>query len=110
MDRVRLESEKPGLLLNAKKTKVMKLEDRLLKKMMEFVRRKKFPKMELIKINDKSIENAKQFTYSGVVFTDSYDDCVEIKKRLAIVRNPTLVLKTIWKDKTYKTGRDKTII
>ncbi|XP_063598624.1 uncharacterized protein LOC134775096 [Penaeus indicus] len=67
VDRVRLESEKSGLFLNAKKTKVMK------------IRKKPDDNDETtIKINNEPIENVKQFTYLGVVFTDNYDDMFSI--------------------------------
>ncbi|XP_047481682.1 uncharacterized protein LOC125034084 [Penaeus chinensis] len=72
VDRVRQESEKSGFLLNAKKTKGMK------------IRRKITEHDETnIKINNASTENVKQFTYLGVVLKYNYDDSVEIKRRLS---------------------------
>ena len=88
VDRVRHESEKSGLFLNPKKTKVMK------------IRKKPNDNDEtIIKINNEPIENVKKFTYLGVVFTDKYNDSMEIKRRLAIAKNVTVALTKIWKDK-----------
>ena len=57
VDRVRPESEKSGLLLNAKKTKVMKIRRNITNE-----------NDTNIKINNESIENVKQFTDLGLVF------------------------------------------
>ena len=45
-----------------------------------------------IKINNEPVENAKEFTYLGAVFTDNYDDSIEIKKRLAVAKNAAVTL------------------
>ncbi|XP_042872007.1 uncharacterized protein LOC122253201 [Penaeus japonicus] len=100
-DRVRLESEKSGLMLNAKKTKVMK------------IRRKTTDHDNgNIKINNEYIQNVKQFTYLGVVFTDNYDDTIEIKRRLAIARNATRTrsVPTRYSDDIKKPSRDMSMV
>ena len=76
VDRVRAESEKAGLFLKAKKTKVMKV----LRQAAEGEEHRN------IRINGDKIESAKQFTYLGAVLTNSYDDTPEIK-RIAIAKN-----------------------
>ena len=88
VDRVRHVSEKSGLFLNRKKKKVM------------MIRKKSEENDETInKIDNEPIENVEKFTCLGVVFTDNYDDSVEIKRRLAIDKNATVALTKIWKDK-----------
>ena len=87
MDRVRLEIDKLGLLLNAKKTRVVK------------IRRTNSKEIDMnIKISNQCIENVKQFAYLGVVFANNYDHCFEVKKRLAIAGNATVALTNTWKD------------
>ena len=98
MDRVRVESEKSGLLLNAKKTKVMQ------------IRRNPVDHIDNVTINSVPVENIKQFTYSGVVFTDSYNDSTEIKKRLAIAKQATVSLTNIWKDKNISLMTKKRLL
>ncbi|XP_042858758.1 uncharacterized protein LOC122244853 [Penaeus japonicus] len=86
-------------MLNAKKTKVMK------------IRRKTTDHDNgNIKINNEYIQNVKQFTYLGVVFTDNYDDTIEIKRRLAIARNATVALTNIWKDKNISLCTKKRLL
>ena len=88
IDRVRTESEKAGLFLNGRKTTVMKVlglaaddeED------------------ENMWINAEKIENVKQFTYLGAVFTKTYDDTPEIKRRIAIAKNAKVSLTKILND------------
>ena len=89
VDRVRAESEKAGLFLNAKKTKVMKV----LRQAAEG------EEHQNIWINGEKIENAKRFTYLGADLTNSYDDIPEIKRRIAIAKNAVVSLTKIWKDK-----------
>jgi len=88
VDRVRHESEKSGLFLNPKETKVVR------------IRKKPDDNDEtIIKINNELIENVKKFTYLGVVFMDNCDNSVEIRRRLAIAKNATVALTKIWKGK-----------
>ena len=77
VDRVRSESKKSGLLLNPKKTKVMKIQ-----------RTATEVDNTNIKINNEPVENVKEFTYLGAVFTDNYDDRIEIKNDLQLPKMP----------------------
>uniref|UniRef100_H2YWZ5 Reverse transcriptase domain-containing protein n=1 Tax=Ciona savignyi TaxID=51511 RepID=H2YWZ5_CIOSA len=99
VDRVRIESEKSGLFLNAKKTKVMKI-----------IRTPDVNDETTVKINNEPIENVKHFTYLGVVFTDTYDDSVEIKRRIAIAKNATVALTKIWKDRNIRLTTKKRLL
>ena len=89
VDRVRTESEKAGLFLNAKKTKVMKIQ-----------RHAERDDDSHIMINNKAVENVTQFTFLGAVFANNYDDSVEIKRRIGIAKNATISLTKIWKNKS----------
>ena len=89
LDKVREASEKAGLFLNAKKTKTMAI--------------RRHPAMNdetPIIINGYAVENVKQFTYLGAVFTNTYDDSLEIKRRIAIAKNATIALTNIWKNRS----------
>ena len=99
MDRVRLEIDKLGLLLNAKKTRVVK------------IRRTNSKEIDMnIKISNQCIENVKQFVYLGVVFANNYDHCFEVKKRLAIVGNATVALTNTWKDNNISFKVEKRLL
>ncbi|XP_063613390.1 uncharacterized protein LOC134786664 [Penaeus indicus] len=85
VDRVKTESEKTGLLLNAKKTKVMKIQ--------------KTPTDQEIIIDGAPVENVTEFTYLGATFTNKVDDSKEIRKRITLAKNATIALSNIWKDR-----------
>ena len=53
---------------------------------------------EHVTINGVAVENVKEFTYLGAVFTNTYDDSLEIKRRIAIAKNATVALNMIWRD------------
>ena len=53
-----------------------------------------------IMINNEAVENVTQFTYLGAVFTNNYDDSVEIKRRIGIAKNATISLTKIWKNRS----------
>ena len=55
---------------------------------------------EHVTINGVAVENVKEFTYLGAVFTNTYDDSPEIKRRIAIAKNATVALNKIWKDRS----------
>ena len=76
VDRVRTESEKAGLFLNVKKTKVKKV----LRHATEG------EEDQNIWINGEKIENEKQFAYLGAVLTHKYDDTPEINEDLQLQR------------------------
>ena len=85
--RGRTESEKARLFLNAKKTKVMEIQ-----------RHAERDDDSHIMINNETVENVTQFTYLGAVFTNNYDDSVEIKRSIGIAKNATISLTKIWKN------------
>ena len=87
VNRVKKESEKVGLLLNVKKTKVMK------------VQRHTEENDSSILVNNEAVENVDKFTYLGAVFTNTYDDSTEIRRRIAIAKKATIALTNIWKDR-----------
>ena len=89
LDKVREASEKAGLFLNAKKTKTMMIQ-----------RQRAMNDDEHVTINGVAVENVKEFTYLGAVFTNTYDDSLEIKRRIAIAKNATVALNKIWKDRS----------
>uniref|UniRef100_H2YWZ6 Reverse transcriptase domain-containing protein n=1 Tax=Ciona savignyi TaxID=51511 RepID=H2YWZ6_CIOSA len=66
------------------------------------------PKLQ--ELVDRPIENVKHFTYLGVVFTDTYDDSVEIKRRIAIAKNATVALTKIWKDRNIRLTTKKRLL
>ena len=83
VNRVKKESEKVGLLLNVKKTKVMK------------VQRHTEENDSSILVNNEAVENVEKFTYLGAVFTNTYDDSTEIRRRIAIAKKATIALTNI---------------
>ena len=69
VNRVKLESEKAGLFLNIKKTKVMRIQST--------------PTENGITIGD-NVENVDKFTYLGATLTNTVEDSIEIKKESAL--------------------------
>ena len=70
-NRVKLESERSGLFLNAKNTKVRK------------VRKVGDPADDNhILVNNEPVENVSNFTYLGAIFTNNYDDTKEMSIEL----------------------------
>ena len=78
VDRVRLESEKVGLFLNTKKTKVMKVQQN--------------PTDRGIVIDGETVETVTRFKYLGVAFITHDDDSTEEKRRICIAKNATVAL------------------
>ena len=93
-DRVRTHSEAAGLFLNAKKTKVMKVEKNALEN------------NDHIFINGEPVENVHKFIYLGETCTNEYDSA-EIKRRIGIAINATIALTGIWKDKYLTTDQEE---
>ena len=96
VNRVKTESEKAGLLLNAKKTKVMKIQ--------------RTPTDEKILIDRTPIENVTEFSYLGATFTTNGDDSKEIRKRIGIAKNATTALTNIWKDRNISLRTKKRLL
>ena len=85
VDRVRLESEKVGLFLNTKKTKVMKVQQN--------------SSDGGIAIDGETVETVTKFKYLGAIFTSNGDDSTEVKRGICIAKNATVALGKIWEDK-----------
>ena len=83
-------SEKAGLFLNLKRTKVMKIQRTSTENGLE--------------IDGYNFENVHRFTYLGATFTNTVEDSTEVKRRIGIARNATIALNNIWKN------RDNTLI
>ena len=94
LDKVGEASEKAGLFLNAKKTKTMSIQ-----------RQPAMNDDEHATINGVAVENVKEFTYLGAVFTNTFDYSPEIKRRIAIAKNATIALNKIWKTETVALGQ-----
>ena len=68
VDRAKMESEKDDLFLNAKKTKVMKIQ--------------RNPTDHGIVIDRGTAETVTKFKYLGAIFTNNGDDSTEVKRRI----------------------------
>ena len=49
-------------------------------------------------IGGEEVETFSNFCYLGAIFTDSYDDTKEIKRRIAIAKNAVVSLAKVWKN------------
>ena len=100
VDRVSKASSQFGLSLNPSKTKVMK------------ICRKPSNDEELhfITVNNKRLENVKEFIYLGSLITNNCDDTKEIRRRLCIAKTAMISLPQIWKDKGISTGTKKRLL
>ena len=99
MNIVKLESERSGLFLNAKKMKVMK------------VRKVEGPADDThILVSNEPVENVSYFTYLGAIFTNNYDDTKEIEHRIAIAKSATIALTSIWKDRNISVQTKKRLL
>ena len=100
VDRVKTESERSGLFLNVKKTKVMKI--------------RKNPDIDdndsNFTVNNDAVENVTDFTYLGVTFTDNYDDSKETRRRIGIAKSATTALSNIWKDRSITLATKKRLL
>ena len=88
VDRVKESSEDVGLSMNAKKTKVMKILCNDINDDTSIV------------VDGEPLEIVSQFTYLGALFTADGDDTPEIKRRIAIAKNATTALTTVWRDRS----------
>ena len=82
LERVTSTSEKAGLYLNIKKTKVMSNTG-----------------MTTFRANNESIEVVKHFNFLGSMVEDDSGCCLELTKRLAMGRATMVGLTRIWKDR-----------
>ena len=100
VDRVKTESERSGLFLNVKKTKVTKI--------------RKNPDIDdndsHITVDNDAVENVTDFTYLGATFTDNYDESKEIRRRIGIAKSATTALSNIWKDRSITLATKKRLL
>jgi len=85
LQRVKKESEKKGLLLNTKKTKIMVVD--------------KNQSEEDFIMEGQKIEKVEEFEYLGSLINIRSDSTTEIRRRLAIARNATQNMVNIWKSR-----------
>ena len=83
--RIKDASEKKGLLLNTKKTKIMMVDRNRTKE--DFI------------IDKQQIEEVSQFEYLGSMINNIGDSTVEYKSRLAIARSTVQSMQNIWKSR-----------
>ena len=93
VNRVKLESEKVGLFLNTKKTKVMKVQ--------------RNPTDSGIVIDGETVT---KFKYLGAIFTSNGDYSAKVKRRICIAKNATVALSKIWKDKNTSLDTRKRVL
>ena len=89
LKRIKEASEERGLLLNAKKTKIMVLD--------------RNSTGEEFFIDGQQIEEVKQFDYLGSMINNNGDSTTEIKRRLAMARTTTQSMSKIWKSRGLST-------
>jgi len=87
--RVKEASEKKGLLLNTKKTKIMVLDPSR--------------SVDAFVLDGQQIEEVQEFEYLGSLIDNKSDSTCEIKRRLAIARNTTQNMVNIWKSRGVST-------
>ena len=100
VDRVSKASSQLGLSLNQSKTKVMKI----------CRKPNNDEEFNFITVNNRRIENVKEFIYLGSLITNNCDDTKEIRRRLCIAKTAMISLTQIWKDKGISTGTKKTLL
>ena len=86
---IKRESEIKGLFLNAKKTKVMKVQ-----------RNPTMANNGYIIVDNEPVENVNEFIYLGALLTNNYDNTKEIRRRISIAKNATLALSYMWKTRS----------
>ena len=86
-NKVHVASNKSGLHLNPRKTKVMKI-----------ISDKECYTGQNLVIDGEDVETVSNFCYLGAIFTDSYDDTKEIKRRITIAKNAAVSLAKVWKN------------
>ena len=89
-----------GLSLDASKTKAMKI-----------CRKPNYEEeLNFITVNNKIIENVKEFIYLGSLIINNCDDTKEIRRRWCISKNAVISLTQSWKDQGISTGRKKGLL
>ena len=86
-NKVRVVSKKSGLHPNPRKTKVMKI-----------ISDKECYDDQNLVIHGEDVETVGNFCYLGAIFTDSYGDTKEIKRRSAIAKNAVVSLAKVCKN------------
>ena len=66
--------------------------------------------LNCITVNNKRVENVKEFIYLGSLITNNCDDTKEIRRRLCITKTAMISLTQIWKDKGISTGTKKRLL
>ena len=89
LHRVKQASEKKGLLLNTKKTKIMVMD--------------KQSSGEEFLLDGQKIDEVQDFEYLGSLINIKSDSTTEIKRRLAIARTTTQNMLSIWKSRGLST-------
>ena len=90
LERVKASSEKKGLLLNTKKTKIMVID-------------KDSDGRDFI-LDGEKIDEVQQFEYLGSMITTKSDSTTDIKRRLAMARSTTQNMVNIWKSRGLSKG------
>ena len=85
LHRVDMEGRKAGLLLNAKKTKVMHINSKAVP--------------QSIKVDGTSLEYVNQFKYLGSIKENDGSCLQDVKVRITMAKQKTLQLKNIWKNR-----------
>ena len=100
VNRVNKASSQFGLSLHASMSKDMKIS------------RKHNDEEELnfITVNEKRIENVKEFIYLGSLITNNCDDTKGIRRRVFIAKNAVILLTQIWKDNGSSAGTKKRLL
>ena len=75
------ESEKAGLFLNLKKTKLMKIQ--------------RTPTENELEIDGYNVENVDRFTYLGATSANNVEDSTQVKRRMGIAKNAKIALNNI---------------
>ena len=86
---VKTHSERKHLMLNSKKTKVMKTD-------------KTIGPVD-IKVDNEMLESVNKYEYLGSTVTDNCDGKIEIRRRLAIATNKLLSMTSLWRGEAAQT-------
>ena len=89
VESVKTHSERKHLMLNTKKTKVMKTDKTI--------------GPVNITVNNEMFETVNKYEYLGSTVTENCDGKIEIRRRLAIATNKLLSMKSLWKGESAQT-------
>ena len=89
VESVKTHSERKHLMLNVKKTKVMKTD-----KIMGSVN---------LTVNNEILETVNKYEYLGRTVTENDDEKIELRRRLAIATNKLMSMKLLWKGESAQT-------